>query len=51
MVQWLRIHLAMQRMQVQSIPGQGTKISHASERLSPLTANKRVCATTMKDPT
>ena len=34
-VQWLRIHLAMQRTYMGSIPGQGTKIPHAAGHLSP----------------
>ena len=33
-VQWLRIHLAMQGDDAGSIPGQGTKISHAAGQLS-----------------
>ena len=34
-VQWLRIHLAMKGRDMGSIPGQGTKISYASEQLNP----------------
>ena len=34
-VQWLGIHLAMQRTDMGSIPGQGTKIPYALEQLNP----------------
>ena len=40
-VQWLRIHLAMQGMDAGSIPGWGIKIPHATEQLlSPPTEPK-----------
>ena len=46
--QWLRIHLPMQRMQVQ-LPVWGTKILHAMEQLSPcLQLKKPPCVSIAK---
>ena len=40
MVQWLRIHLPVQGTRVLSLVTRGTKIPHATERLSPHAATK-----------
>ena len=49
-VQWLRIQLPMQGMQVLSIPDWGNKIPHAMGQLSPCNATRKPLHSTRKTP-
>ena len=49
-VQWLRIHLAIQGMQIPSL-GWETKIPYTEEQLSPCTTVEKPCALQSLKPT